>query len=121
MQVGAFDRGLLFAKSDLIPVVIQHVKTGEVLMIGYTNAEALEKTLETRTAWFYSRSRKRLWNKGETSGNFLRVKEIAVDCDHDALLFKCMPDGPTCHTGEVSCFHNMIWRNLGGQRNDRHD
>ncbi len=79
-------------------------------MVGFTNLEAVQKTLETGTAWFFSRSKQRLWNKGETSGNFLRIKEILTDCDHDALVYKCDPAGPTCHTGERSCFHYQIWR-----------
>jgi phosphoribosyl-AMP cyclohydrolase len=99
----------LFTKSSLIPAVIQDADSREVLMVGFTNKEALEKTLETKTAWFWSRSRQKLWNKGETSGNFLFVKEIIVDCDNDTLLFLCRPKGPTCHTGNRSCFYNKIW------------
>lgn len=103
-----FDLELLFQKSDLIPVIIQHVDTKEVLMLGFTNREAVERTLQTKTAWFWSRSRKALWNKGETSGNFLHVKEIFTDCDTDTLLYRCQPDGPTCHTGADSCFFHQI-------------
>lgn len=99
----------LFQKSDLIPVIIQHWKTGKVLMLGFTNAEAYELTLKTHTAWFWSRSRKQLWNKGESSGNFLHVKKMITDCDTDTLLYLCAPDGPTCHTGAQSCFFNDIW------------
>jgi phosphoribosyl-AMP cyclohydrolase len=99
----------LFTKSSLIPAVIQDADSREVLMVGFTNKEALKKTLETKTAWFWSRSRQKLWNKGETSGNFLFVKEIIVDCDNDTLLFLCRPKGPTCHTGNRSCFYNKIW------------
>jgi phosphoribosyl-AMP cyclohydrolase len=98
----------LFKKDELIPVIIQDSLTKQVLMLGYTNKEAYELTLKTKTAWFYSRSRKQLWNKGETSGNYLHVEEIYTDCDTDTLLYLCRPEGPTCHTGEVSCFFNKI-------------
>ena len=98
----------LFQKSDLIPVIIQDRETKDILMLGFTNEEAYLKTLETRTAWFWSRSRQKLWNKGETSGNFLFVKKIITDCDTDTLLYLCKPDGPTCHTGRTSCFFNEI-------------
>lgn len=98
----------LFKKDELIPVIIQDSLTRQVLMLGYTNKDAYELTLKTKTAWFYSRSRKQLWNKGETSGNFLHVEEIYADCDTDTLLYLCRPEGPTCHTGEVSCFFNKI-------------
>ena len=103
-----FDLDLLFQKSDLIPVVIQEQGSGGVLMVGFTNREAVERTLETKTAWFWSRSRQTLWNKGETSGNFLHVREIFTDCDTDTLLYICKPDGPTCHTGAHSCFFHRI-------------
>ena len=103
-----FDFDLLFQKSELIPVVIQNVDSREVLMLGFTNREAVELTLKTRTAWFWSRSRRKLWNKGESSGNFLHVREIYADCDTDSLLYLCVPDGPTCHTGADSCFFNQI-------------
>lgn len=103
-----FDLDLLFQKSDLIPVIIQNAETLQVLMLGYTNREAVERTLSTRTAWFWSRSRRKLWNKGETSGNFLHVLEIRTDCDTDTLLYLCRPDGPTCHTGSESCLSREI-------------
>lgn len=111
MQIDNINIDRLFEKSGLIPVVIQNAFTGEVLMVGFTNAEAVRKTMESKTAWFFSRSRNSLWNKGETSGNFLKVLDITADCDYDALLYKCLPAGPTCHTGESSCFHNPIWEN----------
>ncbi|MDD6189310.1 MAG: phosphoribosyl-AMP cyclohydrolase [Clostridiales bacterium] len=98
----------LFQKSELIPVIIQDAETKDVLMLGFTNLEALHLTLKTKTAWFWSRSRKALWNKGETSGNFLHVLEVRTDCDTDTLLYLCRPDGPTCHTGERSCFFRKI-------------
>ena len=103
-----FDLDLLFQKSDLIPVIIQNADTLQVLMLGYTNREAVERTLSTRTAWCWSRSRRKLWNKGESSGNFLHVLEIRTDCDTDTLLYLCRPDGPTCHTGSESCFFREI-------------
>lgn len=103
-----FDLGRLFQKSDLIPVIIQEQGSGRVLMLGFTNREAVELTIDTKTAWFWSRSRQKLWNKGETSGNFLHVQEIFTDCDTDTLLYICKPDGPVCHTGAHSCFFNQI-------------
>lgn len=103
-----FDLDLLFQKSDLIPVIIQHVETNQVLMLGFTNRQAVELTIRTRTAWFWSRSRNELWNKGATSGNYLHVERMMTDCDTDTLLYFCIPDGPTCHTGEVSCFFRRV-------------
>ncbi len=103
-----FDLDLLFQKSELIPVVIQDVDSRRVLMVGFTNREAVELTLKNKTAWFWSRSRNQLWNKGETSGHFLHVREVYADCDTDTLLYLCVPDGPTCHTGAESCFFNRI-------------
>ena len=97
-----------FKKDELTPVIIQDANSKEVLMLGYTNEEALGLTLKTGTAWFWSRSRKQLWNKGETSTNFLHVQEIRYDCDEDTLLYLCRPDGSTCHTGEVSCFYRIL-------------
>ncbi len=99
----------LFAKSDLIPVIIQHAETGKILMLGFTNREAVELTYKTKTAWFFSRSRGKLWNKGESSGHYLHVKRMLTDCDTDTLLYQCIPQGPTCHTGAESCFFNLIW------------
>jgi phosphoribosyl-ATP pyrophosphohydrolase/phosphoribosyl-AMP cyclohydrolase len=97
-----------FNKDGLIPAIIQDDKTGSVLMLGYMNQEAYDKTIETKQVWFYSRSRQKLWHKGETSGNFLDVKTITLDCDKDALLVTANPQGNTCHTGEYSCFHNNV-------------
>ena len=95
-----------FSKSpdSLIPVIVQDVKTNIVLMLGYMNAEALEKTQKEKRITFYSRSKKRLWTKGEESGNFLDVNEIKIDCDNDTLLIKVKPIGPTCHTGSDTCW-----------------
>lgn len=92
----------------LIPVIIQHVKTGTVLMLGYMTQETLQKTIETGYATFYSRSKNRPWTKGETSGHKLMVSEIISDCDNDALLILAEPQGPTCHTGLESCFGNEL-------------
>ncbi len=103
------DLKLLFQKSDLIPVIIQDAQTKDVLMLGFTNQEAVELTLKTKTAWFWSRSRQQLWNKGESSGHVLHVRKMVTDCDTDTLLYLCTPDGPTCHTGSQSCFFNGIW------------
>ena len=97
-----------FAKGDLIPVICQDERNGEVLMLGYANEEALQRTMESGTAWFFSRSRQKLWNKGETSGNFMYVKEIYTDCDTDTLLLLVEPAGPACHTGAVSCFYEKL-------------
>ena len=90
--------------SELFPVVIQDSSTGAVLMLGYGNALSLRRTEETGFVHFWSRSRQELWRKGATSGNVLRVVEMMWDCDEDALLIHAEPAGPTCHTGEVSCF-----------------
>jgi phosphoribosyl-AMP cyclohydrolase / phosphoribosyl-ATP pyrophosphohydrolase len=94
-----------FKKGDgLVPVVIQDNTTLKVLMVGYMNHEAFTKTMEEKRVTFYSRSRKRLWTKGETSGNFLNVVDIKTDCDNDSLLIKVNPVGPVCHNGSFSCF-----------------
>ena len=90
--------------NGLVPAIVQDAANGAVLMLGYMSRESLEKTLKTGQMWFYSRSRKRLWMKGETSGNFLKVLEILPDCDRDVVLIKSLPAGPTCHTGAYSCF-----------------
>ena len=98
-----------FQKGDgLVPAIVQHYKTNTVLMLGYMNEEALEKTKELGKATFYSRSKKRLWTKGETSGNFLIVKNILIDCDQDTILVKADPMGPTCHTGNDTCFNETV-------------
>lgn len=94
-----------FSKSDgLVPAIIQHTLTGQVLMLGFMNKEALEKTTSEGKVTFFSRSKNRLWTKGETSGNYLIVDEILTDCDGNTLLIKAYPQGPTCHTGSTSCF-----------------
>jgi phosphoribosyl-ATP pyrophosphohydrolase/phosphoribosyl-AMP cyclohydrolase len=95
-----------FAKSDgLVPAIIQDANTDKVLMLGYMNAESLSKTMEEGKVTFYSRSKSRLWTKGETSGNFLYSQQILLDCDQDTLLIKAKPVGPACHTGDDTCFN----------------
>ncbi|MFZ9029237.1 MAG: bifunctional phosphoribosyl-AMP cyclohydrolase/phosphoribosyl-ATP diphosphatase HisIE [Crocinitomicaceae bacterium] len=94
-----------FKKGDgLVPVVVQDNNTLQVLMLGYMNEEAYQKTLESKLVTFYSRSKERLWTKGESSGNTLELVDIMIDCDQDTLLIKANPNGPTCHTGTTSCF-----------------
>jgi phosphoribosyl-AMP cyclohydrolase / phosphoribosyl-ATP pyrophosphohydrolase len=100
----AIPEGLAFDAAGLIPVVAQDRASGDVLMVAYANAEALAKTAETGLAHFWSRRRKALWKKGETSGHVLRVVEVITDCDRDALLYLVEPTGPACHTGSRSCF-----------------
>jgi len=96
-----------FEKSNgLVPCVVQDSITNKVLMLGYMNPEALTKTLDEKRLTFYSRSKKRLWTKGETSGNFLSLVDVHQDCDNDTLLFKVKPKGPTCHTGADTCFND---------------
>ncbi|MEA5459647.1 bifunctional phosphoribosyl-AMP cyclohydrolase/phosphoribosyl-ATP diphosphatase HisIE [Arcicella sp. LKC2W] len=92
-------------QGGLIPAIIQDAKTDKVLMLGYMNQEAFEKTQKDGIVTFFSRSKQRLWTKGETSNNFLRVVEITNDCDEDTLLIKVNPDGPTCHTGADTCWN----------------
>jgi phosphoribosyl-AMP cyclohydrolase len=99
---------LNFKDGGLLPAVVQDAATGEVLMVGYMNEEAVRRTRESGVVWFYSRSRQSMWQKGETSGNVLRVRELWTDCDQDTVLVKADPVGPTCHTGERSCFFTPI-------------
>lgn len=102
-----------FEKTDgLVPVIIQDEQTLEVLMLGYMNAEAWAKTLAEGKVTFFSRSKNRLWTKGEESGNFLFVKETHIDCDRDTILIKASPVGPTCHTGSRSCFNTNYNKNF---------
>lgn len=98
-----------FKKGELIPAIVQEQGTNEVLMLAYMNRESLQKTLETGYTWFYSRSRQKLWNKGETSGHKQRVVRLVGDCDDDTLLVTVVQTGPACHTGSKSCFFNTIW------------
>lgn len=99
---------LKYDERGLIPAVVQDSLTGEVLMLAWMNAEALQLTQANGQAFFWSRSRQALWHKGETSGNVLRVQEILIDCDGDTLLLKVIPAGPACHTGAVSCFYRQL-------------
>ena len=94
-----FDKG-----EGLVPAIIQDSSTLRVLMLGYMNREAYDKTVQTGLVTFYSRSRKCLWTKGETSGNYLKLVDIKVDCDNDTLLVKAVPQGPVCHTGTETCW-----------------
>lgn len=102
------DRELTFNEQGLLPVVIQDWLDGTVLMLGYMNQEALSRTVATKSVHFWSRSRQKLWEKGETSGHKLLVKDLFVDCDRDTILVKAQPTGPTCHTGERACFFSRL-------------
>ncbi len=106
--------GLKYDDRGLIPVVIQDVNTGAVLMQAFANREAVELTLSTGQAHFWSRSRQALWRKGETSGNVLQVVEVAADCDADSLLVRVLPAGPACHRGTRSCFEDNLEPNSSG-------
>jgi phosphoribosyl-AMP cyclohydrolase len=99
---------LKFDGSGLMPAVAQHYRTGEILMLAYMNRESLEKTFETGKATYWSRSRKKLWMKGETSGHVQQVKQVHVDCDSDSLILLVDQTGPACHTGEHSCFYRVL-------------
>jgi phosphoribosyl-ATP pyrophosphohydrolase/phosphoribosyl-AMP cyclohydrolase len=95
-----------FDDAGLVPCIAQDWRTGEVLTLAYMNEDALARTRESGDVWFFSRSRRELWHKGETSGNFLRLRALRYDCDLDAVLALVEPEGPACHTGERTCFHN---------------
>ncbi|MCB0686416.1 MAG: bifunctional phosphoribosyl-AMP cyclohydrolase/phosphoribosyl-ATP diphosphatase HisIE [Saprospiraceae bacterium] len=116
-----------FGKSDgLVPAIVQNVYSGRVLMLGFMNKEALLKTLQTKLVTFYSRSKQRLWTKGETSENYLHLMAIDLDCDADTLLIQARPQGPTCHTGDDTCFGNSFsgysfFRQLEEVIQQRHD
>lgn len=98
-----------FKKEEgLIPVIMQDINTKEILTLAYANKEALELTVKSGKAWFWSRERKKLWMKGEESGNYQTVKKVLVDCDSDALVYLVEPAGPACHTGKRTCFHNEL-------------
>jgi phosphoribosyl-AMP cyclohydrolase len=101
-------KSIKWDEHGLIPAIIQDAETRQVLMMAWMNADALQKTLETSETVFWSRSRKTLWHKGETSGNVQAVREILVDCDADTLLILVDPAGPACHTGEVTCFYRSL-------------
>jgi phosphoribosyl-AMP cyclohydrolase / phosphoribosyl-ATP pyrophosphohydrolase len=109
------DLKINFSKSDgLVPCVVQDANTNVVLMLGFMNEEAYQKTIREKRVTFFSRSKQRLWTKGETSGNFLALQEILIDCDQDTLLIKANPVGPVCHTGADTCFNekNESWNLL---------
>lgn len=98
-----------FAKGDgLVPVIVQDADSGEVLTLAYANKESLELAKKTRNSWFWSRSRNKLWMKGEESGNTQKIKDIKIDCDSDAVIYQVEPAGPACHTGDRTCFHNSL-------------
>jgi len=106
---------LKYDERGLITAVVQDATTKEVLMVAWMNAEALRLTQETGESYFWSRSRQKLWHKGDTSGNIQRVREIKYDCDGDTLLLLVDPAGPACHTGEMSCFYRKIERVESGE------
>ncbi len=99
---------LKFDEKGLIPAIVQDADTGEVLMLGYMNEEALRLTLSGDDVWFFSRSRQALWHKGETSGNRLKVRSVWKDCDSDTILVRAQPTGPVCHTGNKTCFFQQL-------------
>ena len=103
-----FDFDKFFAKSELIPAIIQEKSTGEVLMLAYMNRESMQKTFETGYTWFYSRSRQELWNKGATSGHLQKIIDIFGDCDNDTLLITVEQIGSACHTGNHSFFYTKL-------------
>ena len=103
---------LQYKDNGLIPAIIQDDASGDILMLGYMNEESIRRTLESGEVWFYSRSRQELWHKGGTSGNVLRLRSIRTDCDEDAILIRAEPAGPTCHTGERSCFFQELPKDL---------
>ena len=100
---------LKFNENGLIPAVVQHAQTKEVLTVAYMNQQSYEKTLETGETWFYSRSRQELWHKGATSGHTQKVISIKADCDQDALVIEVLPNGPACHNGTTSCFTETLY------------
>src|ERR1051326_2996976 len=101
-----------FQKQNLVPAIVQDADTNVVLMLGYMNEEAFSRTQKENRVTFFSRSKNRLWTKGETSGNFLNVKSILLDCDNDTLLIKAKPAGPACHTGADTCFNEKNFGNF---------
>ena len=106
-------------RQDLTPAIVQDAETGRVLMLAWMDDEALRLTRESGEAWFWSRSRQKLWHKGETSGNTLAVEEIRDDCDGDAILLRVRPAGPVCHTGSLSCFAPRLWRRVAERAAER--
>ena len=104
-----FEKSLSPSEEGLVPAVVQNYITGQVLMLGYMNKESLELTIKNKKVTFYSRSKKRIWCKGETSGNFLEFVSLSKDCDNDSILIQSRPQGPTCHKGTASCFLEEDW------------
>ena len=107
-KIAKLTKNLKFNEKGLIPAIAQDADTGEVLMMGYMNEEALRRTLTSGEVWFYSRSRQELWHKGETSGNRIRVRSVWKDCDSDTILVMAQPTGPVCHTGNKTCFFQQL-------------
>tara|TARA_Y100000590_G_scaffold433273_2_gene550150 strand:- start:17 stop:325 length:309 start_codon:yes stop_codon:yes gene_type:complete len=101
-------KNIKYNSEGLIPVIIQQFDTNKVLMLGWMNKDSLEETIKTNKTCFWSRSRQKIWRKGETSGNIQEVKNIKIDCDRDTIIIKVNSKGPACHTGEDSCFFNNI-------------
>jgi phosphoribosyl-AMP cyclohydrolase len=101
-------KDLKYNVDGLIPAIVQHYETKEVLMLAYMNEEAIKLTIESGKTWFWSRSRQKFWNKGESSGHFQFVKDMLIDCDKDTMLLLVDQIGPACHTGSVSCFYTSI-------------
>lgn len=110
---------VVFDDNGLVPAVVQDVQSKEVLMLAYMNEASLQKSLESREAWFFSRSRGELWHKGETSGNTQHIVDMRYDCDQDALLVLVEPEGPACHKGNYSCFADSLIVNMDESRTDR--
>lgn len=100
--------GLTFDDRGLLPAIVQDARANDVLMLAWADAEAIKRTIDTKTTWFWSRSRSEYWNKGATSGNVQRVVDVRYDCDADAVLYLVEADGPACHTGERTCFYRSL-------------
>lgn len=100
--------GIAFDENGLLPAVVQDAESGDVLMLGFMNEESLRRTFSTGDVWFYSRSRQELWHKGATSGNYLKLVEVRKNCEDNSLLVKARPLGPTCHTGNRTCYYREL-------------
>lgn len=114
-------KNIVFDEKGLVPAIVQDELTGEVLMLAYMNEAAVEKTVETKETWFFSRSRQELWHKGATSGNRQLVQKMAFDCDKDAVLIEVKRLGPACHTGEETCFFDTVFEEGAPVRTVIHD
>ena len=112
---------IIYDQNGLVPAIVQDERTGDVLMLAYMNKEALQKTVETKEAWFYSRKRQELWNKGATSGNRQIVKRLSLDCDQDTILLQVDPLGPACHTGKITCFNEIVYEETESARGVVHE